>query len=172
MVPELGDLLRVTRIVTVEFDSPDKAAVAPPALGAFSVQVPGVGLLYGLPAIDGLNLKVGIDDGPEEDIAGPPPPPTEAEIEERLDLVRRFIPAGVGPVAEAVACRYTMAPRNRFAVGLLPDRQRVLIAAACSGHGFKFAPAIGTAMADLVTGVDRPDLAFIAPAAMITPAGA
>ncbi|HVW48716.1 MAG TPA: FAD-dependent oxidoreductase [Solirubrobacterales bacterium] len=170
VVPDLAEVLRVTRIVTVEFDSPDKAAVAPPALGAFSVQVPGVGLLYGLPAIDGLDLKVGIDDGPEEDIAGPPPPPTEAEIAERLDLVRRFIPAGVGPVAEAVACRYTMAPRNRFAVGALPDRSRIFVGAACSGHGFKFAPAIGIALADLVEAVPRPDLDFIAPAAMIAPA--
>jgi cysteine desulfurase / selenocysteine lyase len=170
VVPELGDALRVTRIVNVELDSPDPAAVAPPSLGVFSVEVPDVGLLYGIPAINGRGLKVGLDDGPEEDIGSPPPPVSEAEAERLLDLVRRFIPSGVGPVAEGIACRYTMAPRNRFAVGPLPDHSRVLLGAACSGHGFKFAPAIGIALADLVTGVDRPDLDFIAPAAMITPA--
>jgi cysteine desulfurase / selenocysteine lyase len=170
VVPELGDVLRVTRICNVELDSPDLAAVAPPALGVFSVDVPGVGLLYGIPAINGRGLKVGLDDGPEEDISSPPPPVSEAEAEQLLDLVGRFIPSGVGPVAEGIACRYTMAPRNRFAVGHLPDRARVLVAAPCSGHGFKFAPAIGLAMADLVDGDPRPDLDFIAPAAMITPA--
>jgi glycine/D-amino acid oxidase-like deaminating enzyme len=144
--------------------------VAPPSLGVFSVEVPDVGLLYGIPAVNGRGLKVGLDDGPEEDIGTSPPPVSEAEAERLLDLVRRFIPSGVGPVAEGIACRYTMAPRNRFAVGPLPDHSRVLLGAACSGHGFKFAPAIGIALADLVTGIDRPDLEFIDPAAMITPA--
>ena len=61
-----------------------------------------------------------------------------------------------------------MAPRNRFAVGSLPGKPRILLAAACSGHGFKFAPAIGAAIADLATGTERPDLEFIAPAALVT----
>ena len=73
-------------------------------------------------------------------------------------------------MTEGIACRYTMAPRNRFAVGPVPGRARVFVGAPCSGHGFKFAPAIGTALADLALGIERPDLAFIAPAAMITPA--
>ena len=169
-MPELADALRVTRIVNVELDSPDLGAVTPPSLGVFSVEVPGVGLLYGIPAINGRGLKVGIDDGPEEDISSPPPPVSDAEAETLIDQVRRFIPAGVGPVTEGIACRYTMAPRNRFAVGPVPGRSRVFVGAPCSGHGFKFAPAIGTALTDLALGVERPDLAFIAPAAMITPA--
>jgi glycine/D-amino acid oxidase-like deaminating enzyme len=170
LVPELGAALRVTRIVNVELVPPDLAAVAPPALGVFSVEVPGVGLLYGIPAVNGRGLKVGIDDGPEEDIESPPPPVSAAEAELLVDQVRRFIPAGVGPIAEGIACRYTMAPRNRFAVGPLPGQRRVLVGAACSGHGFKFAPAIGAALADLALGTERPDLDFIAPAAMATPA--
>jgi cysteine desulfurase/selenocysteine lyase len=40
----------------------------------------------------------------------------------------------------------------------------VLVASACSGHGFKFAPVIGAALADLVTGRARDDLAFLSPA--------
>jgi selenocysteine lyase/cysteine desulfurase/glycine/D-amino acid oxidase-like deaminating enzyme len=170
LVPELAEALRVTRIVNVELMPPDPAAVAPPALGVFSVEVPEVGLLYGIPAINGRGLKVGLDDGPPEGIESPPPPVSAAEAETLVELVRRFIPVGVGPVSEGIACRYTMAPRNRFAVGPLPGRPRVLIGAACSGHGFKFAPAIGAALADLATGAERPDLEFIAPAAMTTPA--
>jgi glycine/D-amino acid oxidase-like deaminating enzyme len=82
-------------------------------------------------------------------------------------LAHRFLPAADGPVVEDLACRYTMAPRNRFAVGPLPGTPQVLVAAACSGHGFKFGPAIGEALADLADGVARPDLAFLDPAAML-----
>jgi cysteine desulfurase / selenocysteine lyase len=168
LVPELAKALRVTRIVNVELACEDGAAVAPPNLGVFAIDVPEVGLLYGIPAVNGRGLKVGLDDGPPEEIESPPPPVSVEEAEKLLDLVRRFIPSGVGPVAEGIACRYTMAPRNRFAVGPLPGRPRILLGAACSGHGFKFAPAIGAALADLATGVDRPDLEFITPAALAT----
>jgi sarcosine oxidase len=37
-------------------------------------------------------------------------------------------------------------------------RDEILIVSPCSGHGFKFASAIGEAVADLLTGIDRPDL--------------
>jgi glycine/D-amino acid oxidase-like deaminating enzyme len=42
----------------------------------------------------------------------------------------------------------------------------VLVAAACSGHGFKFGPAIGTALADMALGEPRRDLGFLSPEAM------
>jgi glycine/D-amino acid oxidase-like deaminating enzyme len=41
------------------------------------------------------------------------------------------------------------------------------MASACSGHGFKFGPAIGAALADLVCGVARPDLDFLSPARLV-----
>ncbi|GAA2588920.1 hypothetical protein GCM10010435_79270 [Winogradskya consettensis] len=56
-----------------------------------------------------------------------------------------------------------MAPRNRFAVAqpvrdrAMPGLPHVLVAAACSGHGLKFGPAIGAALADLATGIASPD---------------
>jgi sarcosine oxidase len=39
---------------------------------------------------------------------------------------------------------YTTTPDERF---ILERRGRVLIGSACSGHGFKFAPAIGERLA-------------------------
>jgi sarcosine oxidase len=53
---------------------------------------------------------------------------------------------------EAVAaetCLYTTTPDQTF---ILERRGRVVIGSACSGHGFKFAPAIGERLADLATG--------------------
>jgi glycine/D-amino acid oxidase-like deaminating enzyme len=61
-----------------------------------------------------------------------------------------------------------MTPDKRFVVGALPGTPEILIAAACSGHGFKFGPAIGEALADLATNVPRPDLDFLSPARLET----
>ena len=41
----------------------------------------------------------------------------------------------------------------------VPGQERIVIASPCSGHGFKFAPAIGQALAELVlNGRSSPDL--------------
>lgn len=166
LVPQLAGRLTPVRIVNIHIGSSTPAVLTPPALGPFSVEVPGVGLLYGIPAYGPDAVKVGFDHGPVDDLSTPPGPVTAAEREALLTVARRFLPAADGPVAAEVACRYTMAPGNRFAVGALPAHPQVLVAAACSGHGFKFGPAIGVALADLATGQSRPDLDFLAPAAM------
>lgn len=160
----------MVRIVNIHVGASEPDRVAPPALGTFSVEVPGTGLLYGIPAIGGNALKVGLDHGPPDHPFRPPAPVTAAEAGVLLGLVRRFLPAADGDVVDAVACRYTMAPGNRFAAGALPATPQVLVAAACSGHGFKFGPAIGAALADLALGKQRPDLDFLAPAAFGDPA--
>jgi sarcosine oxidase len=46
----------------------------------------------------------------------------------------------------AETCLYTTTPDERF---ILERRGRIVIGSACSGHGFKFAPAVGRRLADL-----------------------
>jgi sarcosine oxidase len=46
-------------------------------------------------------------------------------------------------------CLYTSTPDQTF---ILERRGRLVIGSPCSGHGFKFAPAIGERLADLATG--------------------
>jgi sarcosine oxidase len=76
------------------------------------------------------------------------------------DLVRRFFPAGDGALREAAVCLYTNTPDEHFVIDTLPEDERVIVASPCSGHGFKFAPAIGEVLADLATGAPpRFDLA-------------
>lgn len=56
-------------------------------------------------------------------------------------------------------CLYTNTPDEHFIVDRHPDDARVVLVSACSGHGFKFAPAIGEAVADLCEGSrPNPDL--------------
>lgn len=166
LLPAFAARLDVVRIVNLHLGSSRRHLLEPPLLGAFSVEVPDIGLLYGIPAFGGAGVKIGLDHGPAEDPSVTAGPVTEAERERLLGLAARFLPAADGPVEESITCRYTMAPANRFAVGALPGEERVLVAAACSGHGFKFGPALGAALADLAEGGRRPDLDFLSPAAM------
>jgi cysteine desulfurase/selenocysteine lyase len=166
LLPAFAQPLSVVRIVNLHLGSSRRHLLEPPLLGAFSVDVPEVGLLYGIPAFGGAGVKIGLDSGPPEDPSVSAGPVTEAERDRLLGLASRFLPAADGPVEETITCRYTMAPKNRFAVGRLPGEDRVLMAAACSGHGFKFGPAVGAALADLAEGKERPDLDFLSPAAM------
>ncbi|MGH2727710.1 MAG: FAD-dependent oxidoreductase, partial [Actinomycetota bacterium] len=46
-------------------------------------------------------------------------------------------------------CLYTMTPDQDF---VIDARGPLIVASACSGHGFKFAPLIGEALARLATG--------------------
>jgi glycine/D-amino acid oxidase-like deaminating enzyme len=46
-------------------------------------------------------------------------------------------------------CLYTMSPDEHFIVDRHPAHPSVVFAAGLSGHGFKFTPVLGEALADL-----------------------
>ena len=59
---------------------------------------------------------------------------------------------------------YTNTPDEHFLIGEAGAGDRVLVVSACSGHGFKFAPAIGAITADLLMDREpRHDLALFRP---------
>jgi sarcosine oxidase len=62
------------------------------------------------------------------------------------------LPGADGDLTQAKTCLYTVAPDGDFIIGRLPNENSILVASACSGHGFKFAPAIGEILADLAIG--------------------
>jgi len=77
----------------------------------------------------------------EPDEGGEPDP---ALVERISDWVARtYLDADPSPVG-AETCMYTTTPDEHF---ILERRGRVVIGSPCSGHGFKFAPAIGTRLA-------------------------
>jgi sarcosine oxidase len=57
-----------------------------------------------------------------------------------------------GRALKARACMYTVTPDRRFVIDALDGLPRVLIASACSGHGFKHSAGLGEAIADHVLG--------------------
>ena len=91
-------------------------------------------------------LKVGAHHaGPEADPNVPGEP--EPELVERITAWARetYRLADPDPVV-AETCMYTTTPDQTF---VLERRGRVVVGSPCSGHGFKFAPAIGTKLAAL-----------------------
>jgi sarcosine oxidase len=74
-----------------------------------------------------------------------------AEVADMRNILGRTIPDAAGALVEAVTCLYTNTPDHHFVLGPHPAEPRVIIASACSGHGFKFASAIGEVLADLAT---------------------
>jgi sarcosine oxidase len=75
-------------------------------------------------------------------------------------LLRAFMPDADGTHVESAVCMYANTPDEHFVVDRHPAHPQVVIASACSGHGFKFSPAIGELLADLALGTaPRFDLA-------------
>jgi glycine/D-amino acid oxidase-like deaminating enzyme len=72
--------------------------------------------------------------------------PDPAIVERIADWVRERFP-DVDPMpVDAQTCLYTTTADQNF---VLERRGRVVVGSACSGHGFKFAPAIGRRLAEL-----------------------
>jgi sarcosine oxidase len=75
--------------------------------------------------------------------------PDQAIVERIASWVHeRFPDVDPSPVG-AETCLYTNTPDQNF---VLERRGRVVVGSACSGHGFKFAPAIGRRLAELALG--------------------
>jgi sarcosine oxidase len=67
-------------------------------------------------------------------------------------LLARLVPAAAGQQRESRVCLYTNTRDHHFLIDFHPRHGNVLVVSPCSGHGFKFAPAIGEVAADLVMG--------------------
>jgi sarcosine oxidase len=75
-------------------------------------------------------------------------PDDEAEIREGL---KRHLPDADGPLLSMGVCMYDNSPDCHFILDRHPIHPNVIVATGFSGHGFKFAPVIGEALADLAT---------------------
>ncbi|MEO1078964.1 MAG: N-methyl-L-tryptophan oxidase [Pseudomonadota bacterium] len=121
------------------------------------------GYFYGFPASNG-RIKVAEHSGGEAtaDPLGASRAPCPVD-DERIDkFVAEYLPGVRSERLQHSTCFYTMTPDEHFIVDRHPHAENVAFAAGLSGHGFKFAPAIGEALVDLVT--DRAtatDLSFM-----------
>ena len=110
-------------------------------------------LIYGLPRLEIGGVKVGRHhagqrlESPDEPIS-----PHEENLAALCDFVRKRLPFLLPAPIATTRCLYTTTPDQDFVLDRLPSEARIVVAAGFSGHGFKFAPAIGELVAALALG--------------------
>lgn len=137
-----------TRETVAYFDVPGAADLPPlmdsaiPAAGDYGLTRPGQ-ISYSL-AAPGVGLKAGLHH------AGPAANPDDdgspdlAIVEWVGDWVPRRYPDAVPSATKPETCLYTNTVDESF---VLERHGRVVVGSACSGHAFKFAPALGRTLA-------------------------
>lgn len=104
-------------------------------------------LAYGTPATAGLQeIKVGL----EQSVKSVTHPAGVSHLESFLGSYERITKDFAGSLLPSVSfknarsdrCNYTVTPDSRHIVRRCPGYERVTLMSTCSGHGFKFAPAI------------------------------
>jgi sarcosine oxidase len=103
----------------------------------YALHDPGGGLKAGL-------HRSGYEAEPDDD-GGPDP----TVVELLRDWVASRFPAAAREPYRVETCLYTNTADERF---ILERRGRIVVGSACSGHAFKFAPAVGERLAALARG--------------------
>ena len=106
--------------------------------------------VYGFPDY-GSGLKVAVHSGGtviEDPLVDDRTP--EADDDELVrSFVSRYMPGIAADRLAHAVCFYTMTPDGHFVIDRHPEYEQVVFAAGLSGHGYKFAPAIGTVLTEL-----------------------
>lgn len=156
-VPGVGLSLRVTRqplfwVLPARLDD-----FALDRFPCWAVQRPDApGLFYGFPALpSAMAPQLGVKlahhaAGSETDPDAQRAPAERRELDDVLAAVSPFLPRLDGPMTGARVCLYTNSEDGHFVVDVHPEHAGVAFACGFSGHGFKFAPVMGEALADLV----------------------
>jgi sarcosine oxidase len=145
-------VLRVTRQVLAWFAPLDRSLFMRDRFPVFLLESPR-GMHYGFPVIGNSGLKIAKHHHLDETVDPDDYNRTlSAEDEAAIrNAIADYLPAANGPLVSAKTCLYTMSSDGDFIVDRMPGEPQIVVASPCSGHGFKFAPVLGAAIADLVT---------------------
>lgn len=155
LLPDLALPLTVERAVQHWFQRAADDRFAPEQFPVFLLETPDDRFLYGLPD-QGHGLKLAEHHGGRISPHG--------EVDRRVDaaeakqfraFAEAYLPTLPGGPVDSSVCTYTNTPDGHFILDYHPAHANVFVVSACSGHGFKFAPAIGELVADTLTGRPR-----------------
>lgn len=156
MLAELGLPLRVLRKTLFWFDVRPEEDYRPGRFPVFIVEHAGWEFygfpIYGQPGVKAANHAGGDATRPETVVR------TVAEDEKRAigDFARTVLRGATGAVLNATTCLYTTTPDTDFILDRHPEHANVAIGAGFSGHGFKFASAVGEHLVQLALGEVEP----------------
>lgn len=85
----------------------------------------------------------------------------DADIKAMQDVLARRVPGLSRAPLSATTCMYTNTPDVGWVFDTHPAGEQVVYATGDSGRSFRYAPAIGEGLADLVERQARPDLEFL-----------
>jgi sarcosine oxidase len=165
LLPKAALPLHATRQALIWVAPKDPALFTPDRFPVFMIESERGGIHYGFPVHDRA-LKIALHHHVREKVDPETydrnvSPDDEALIRPALAA---FLPAADGPRVAAKTCLYTMTPDEDFVIGPLPGMPDIILASPCSGHGFKFSPAIGEIVADLAgKGETRHNIARFSP---------
>ncbi|WP_301172502.1 N-methyl-L-tryptophan oxidase [Brevibacillus nitrificans] len=109
---------------------------------------------YGFPSIDQAGVKIGRHDGGVEIDPDRLERTFGALLSDEGDVrsfLETYMPQAAGALRQGRVCIYTMTPDEHFIIDRHPEYSQIVIAAGFSGHGFKFASAVGEAASELLT---------------------
>jgi sarcosine oxidase len=112
---------------------------------------------YGMPAPRGL-YKLGlhaIGGGADPDNVREPDESDAAMLSEQAAML---LPKHKPEPVRMKRCLYTVTPDENFLIAPSAAHQRILLFSACSGHGFKYAPAFGELAQEWLTGAPSAEL--------------
>jgi sarcosine oxidase len=150
LLPQLKTIAVPERQVLGWFE-PTNPGLFQPEVFPVIILIVEEGFYYATPVWGAPGLKIGLyhhrgERGPADSLSRETGPGDEAPL--RLCAQRYFTDAG-GPLLAMKTCMFTNTPDGDFIIDTLPGQKDVIVASPCSGHGFKFASAIGEILADL-----------------------
>jgi glycine/D-amino acid oxidase-like deaminating enzyme len=154
LLPELAPYMHSTGHPVFHLMPPHPELFTPPNFAVFTADVSGTGW-YGFPVnprsgvVKVANHGIGQRLHPEFDARIVTP---EDEANLRAMLADTFPDLAHAPIVYTRRCLYCDTLDENFWIDHHPEKQGLTVAAGDSGHGFKFAPVMGTTIADAVEG--------------------
>ncbi len=150
LLPDLANVMWTTGQPVVHFGVDDPPAWQAPRFPVWAADIARSGW-YGFPALSDGTLKIG-HHGPGRRVD---PDAPRTIVDDDVGRFRAFLREHLPPLADAPVhatrlCLYCDTFDGDFWIDEDPARRGVFVAAGDSGHGFKFAPVLGSVIADVV----------------------
>ena len=152
LVEELEPLAVPERQVLGWFQPVRPELFTPERFPVFNLHV-DEGRFYGFPVFGVPSFKIGLYHHLEQTADPDHLDRSISECDEEVlrAAVSRYFPEANGPTVALKVCMFTNSPDEHFIIDTLPDHPQVHVAAGFSGHGYKFASAVGEIMTELAT---------------------
>ncbi|MCA6075084.1 N-methyl-L-tryptophan oxidase [Fulvivirga sedimenti] len=170
-VPEWSDLFRVTRQVLAWVEPKNPESFRLGSLPCWYMEENGFDF-YGFPMLEQeifggpAGLKVALH-YPGMKVSDPDQVDRHTGSSDEkvlIDFLEKYLPGSYSRTVELKTCLYTYSPDENFVIDHLPGFDgNVIFSGGFSGHGFKFASAVGELLAEMAeSGKTSPAAAFLA----------